>query len=271
MNWRAIFAIVRKDLKVVSQNKGVTLPIIIVPLVLFVVLPWITTLAPSLANTMGTSTGNIDELIMRMPAGFQQELSGLNINQQMIVFVLVYMMAPLFLIIPLMVASTIAADSFAGEKERKTMEALLYTPTTDSELFVAKLISSWLAAIAVALVGFVLYAIMANAAAWSQMGYIFFPNAMWLVLILWVVPAVPGLGLGVMVMVSARAQGFQDAYQIGSFVVLPVLFLLFGQITGLMYFNVPVVLLLGLVIWLLDGLLIWLGSRSFKRSRLLGA
>jgi len=26
-----------------------------------------------------------------------------------------------------------------------------------------------------------------------------------------------------------------------------------------------------LVIWLLDGLLIWLGSRSFKRSRLLGA
>jgi ABC-2 type transport system permease protein len=45
------------------------------------------------------------------------------------------------------------------------MEALLYTPTTDRELFVAKPLSGWLAAIAVALVGFVLYVIMANAAA----------------------------------------------------------------------------------------------------------
>ena len=31
MNKRAIFAIIRKDLKVVSQNKGVMLPIIIAP------------------------------------------------------------------------------------------------------------------------------------------------------------------------------------------------------------------------------------------------
>jgi hypothetical protein len=38
-----------------------------------------------------------------------------------------------------------------------------------------------------------------------------------------------------------------------------------------MYFNIVVVLLLGLVIWLLDGLLIWFGSRIFRRGRLLTA
>ena len=75
------------------------------------------------------------------------------------------MLAPMFLIIPLMVSSVIAADSFAGEKERKTMEALLYSPTTDQELFAAKLLSGWLAAIAVALVGFMLYVVTANARA----------------------------------------------------------------------------------------------------------
>jgi ABC-type Na+ efflux pump permease subunit len=170
-----------------------------------------------------------------------------------------------------MSSSVIAADSFAGEKERKTMEALLYTPTTDRELFVAKLLSSWLAAIVVALLGFALYVVTANAAAWSQMHRIFFPNAMWLVLIFWVVPAVPGLGLGVMVLVSARAQGFQDANQIGGAVVLPVLLLLVGQMSGVMSFSVTLVVLLGLAVWLLDGLLIWLGSRSFRRGRLLGA
>ena len=50
MNWRAIFAIVRKDLKVVLQNKGVIIPIIVVPLVLFGLLPWLSTLAPTMVN-----------------------------------------------------------------------------------------------------------------------------------------------------------------------------------------------------------------------------
>ena len=274
MNKRAIFAIVRKDLKVVIQNKGVVLPIVISTLILFVVFPWLVTLLPSLVNVAGISANEVNdilELINRMPAGLQQELAGYDQNQIMVVFFLVYMLAPLFMVIPLMVSSVIAADSFAGEKERKTMEALLYTPTTDRELFVAKLLSGWLASIAVALVGFVIYVVMANAAAWSQMHRIFFPNAMWLVLIFWVVPALPGLGLGVMVLVSSRAQGFQDAYQLGSVVVLPVVILLFGQVSGVMYFSITLVFLLGLGIWLLDGLLIMLSSRSFRRSRLLGA
>jgi len=271
MNTRAIFAIIRKDLKVVSQNKGVMLPIIIAPLIFFVILPWFVTLMPFLEGLFGITPNDTQELINHMQAEIQQGFAGYDQYQVMVVYFLVYIMAPLFLIIPLMVSSVIAADSFAGEKERKTMEALLYTPTTDRELFIAKLLSGWLAALAVALVGFVLYVIMANAAGWSQMHRVFFPNTMWLVLIFWAVPAIPGLGLGVMVLVSARAQGFQDATQMGNLVVLPVILLAVGQVSGAMSFSVTVTFLIGLVVWLLDGLLIWLGSRSFRRSRLLGA
>ena len=274
MNARAIGAIIRKDLKVVSQNKGVMLTIIIPILILFVVLPWIIAQMPFLGELIGVTPDDLSDfqgLINRMAPGMQKEFAGYDQYQGIIVYVLVYTMASFFLMIPLMVSSVIAADSFAGEKERKTMEALLYTPTTDRELFVAKLLSGWLAALAVALVGFVLYVIMVNAAAWSQMHRIFFPNTMWLVLIFWVVPAVPGLGLGVMVLVSARAQGFQDASQIGSVVVLPVILLLVGQISGAMSFSVTLGFYLGLGIWLLNGLLIWLGSRSFRRGQLLGA
>ncbi len=274
MNARTISAIVRKDLKVVSQNKGVMLPIILLPLILFVIFPWVVTLMPFLGDIFSITADDLNKfqgLINRMGPGVQQELAGFDQYQVIVVYILVYVMAPFFMIIPLMVSSVIAADSFAGEKERKTMEALLYTPTTDRELFVAKLLSGWLAALAVALVGFALYVIMANAAGWSQIGRIFFPNTMWLVLIAWVVPALPGLGLGVMVLVSSRAQGFQDANQIGGVIVLPVVFLAIGQVTGAMSLSVTLLFLLGLVIWLLDGLLIWLGSRSFKRGRLLGA
>ena len=269
MNWRAVFAIVRKDLKVVLQNKGVIIPIIVVPLVLFGVLPWLAILAPHAINVGGSDMEELAAMIRSMPLGLQNELAPYTVEQKTVVFFLVYLLAPLFLVIPLMVASTIAADSFAGERERRTLEALLYTPTTDRELFIAKLLSAWLAAIAVTLAGFVLYAVMANVAAWPVMGKLFFPNLMWVVMTLWVAPAAAGLGLSTMVLVSVRAQGFQDAYQTGSMIVLPVLLLMFGQISGVMYFSVWVVLLLGFLLWVIDAALVWFGSKTFRRGRLI--
>lgn len=269
MNTRAILAIVRKDLKVALQNKGVVLPIVILPLILFVVFPWIMTYVSSLTGMSGASMSNMDEMLQRMPSGLLNELSPYNQEQQLIVFSLVYMLAPMFLIMPLMVSSVLAADSFAGEKERKTLEALLYTPTTDRELFTAKLAGAWSAAVAVALLSFLIYAVMVNAAAWQSIGRVFFPNWMWIALVFWVAPAVAGLGLVVMVFVSARAQGFQDAYQTGGLVVLPVLFLMIGQISGAMYFSLGVVLLVGAVVWLLDIILLWFASKSFRRGELM--
>jgi ABC-2 type transport system permease protein len=269
VNTRAMLAIVRKDLKVAVQNKGVVIPIIILPLILFVIFPWIMAYVPSWANAAGTSLSNMDELLARMPSGLLNELSGYTPDQQLTVFSLVYMLAPMFLILPLMVSSVLAADSFAGEKERKTLEALLYTPTTDRELFTAKLLGAWVTAVTVALMSFIVYAVMVNAAGWHSIGHIFFPNWMWIALAFWVTPAVAGLGIIVMVFVSVRAQGFQDANQTGGLVVLPILLLMVGQISGVMYFSFGVVLLVGLVIWLIDVILLWFASKSFRRGELM--
>jgi ABC-type transport system involved in multi-copper enzyme maturation permease subunit len=266
-----MLAIVRKDLKVVSQNKNVVMPIIIIIVVFFIGFPWLAGLAPTLIKGLGGQVTSLEGILTHMPAGMQQELAGFTISQKVIVFVLEYMLLPFFLIIPLMAASLVAADSFAGEKERKTLEALLYTPTTDRELLIAKMLSGWLASIAIALGGFLIYAINVNAAAWSQMQRIFFPNALWLVLVIWVVPALSGLGVSLMVVASARAQGFQDANQMAGLVVLPIVALFYAQLAGAIFLNISILLLMGFVIWLLAGLLIWLGSRSFRRNRLLAA
>jgi len=271
MNTRAMFAIIKKDLKAVSQNKGMVIPTLFIILAIFVIAPWGARLVPLLGNFAETLSANLDleELISRFPAGLKQEMAGYNTSQMLVIFYLVYVLASAFIMVPIFVSGGIAADSFAGEKERKTLEALLYSPTTDRELFIAKLLSGWLASIAFAWVGFLIYVFMINAAGWSEIGKIFFPNAMWLLLAFWLVPAVPGVVLGLMVLISARAQGFQDAYQLGSLVIVPVIFLLVGQFTGLVFFSDSFVFLLGLVIWLLAVLLIWLASRSFHRGRLL--
>ena len=100
------------------------------------------------------------------------------------------------------------------------------------------------------------------------MGEIFVPNLMWFVLALWVAPAVAGLGLVVTILISSRAEGFQDAYQLSALIVLPILLLVIGQATGIMVFSTALVFVMGLVFWLLDGLLLWVGGKSFQRTTL---
>ena len=207
------------------------------------------------------------DMLQGLP-GLQATLGSYDDAQRSIAFLLVYMMAPLYLLLPTIVATTIAADSFAGEKERKTLEALLYTPTTDWELLLGKLLSAWLPAVAVAWGGFLVYAVMANLAAWPVMGRLFFPTTMWVILAVWVAPAAAALGLGTTVLISSRARTFQEAYQLGGVVVLPMVGLLAAQVFGGMVFSAWLVALLGLLFWAIDAALLWLGRRSFRRTKL---
>ena len=119
MNVRAIRAIVRKDLLVVRQTKAVLLPIVIVPLVLLLVLPILAAFAPQLINLPGAS--DLTGLLDRMPESFAARFVGLTEAQTVVTLLLVYLFAPMYLIVPLIVASVIAADAFAGEKERRTL------------------------------------------------------------------------------------------------------------------------------------------------------
>ncbi len=273
MNKRTLLAVMLKDLKVAVQNKGVLIPVIVVPVILFVVIPWVLTFVPALAaNSMGnvqSMESQIASLLANMPVAMQNQLAGHPATEQMVIFILVYGFAPMFLILPLMVASVLAADSFAGEKERKTMEALLYTPTSDKELFVAKILGPWLASIVISVISFILYTAMVDLSGWISMKEILLPNLMWIALVFWVAPATAGLSLVIMVFASAKAQGFQDAYQTGGMVVLPVLALVYGQIGGVMYFTVGLVLILGLVFWILLAVLLWLASKKFNREQLM--
>jgi ABC-type transport system involved in cytochrome c biogenesis permease component len=267
VRWRTLRALSLRDLKVVTRSKAMMLPMIIVPLIFIVAIPAaVGFFAPQMA-----AAGEVEDLaqfLELMPPGMRERFAGLSEAQILIVVMLEHLFAPMFLIIPIMVASTIAAGSFVGEKERKTLEALLYTPTTDTELFVGKLLASWIPAFLVGLGAFVLYALVVNLSTWRVMGGIFFPNAMWVALVVWLAPAAAGLGLGVIILISSKVSTFQDAYQLGGLVVVPVLLLVFGQIAGVLYLNVLAVMLMGLFLWLVDAAILWFGIRTFRRSEI---
>ena len=262
MNRDVVRAIVHKDVAMVLRNRGIRVPIILAPILILVVLP-------SLLVVGG------DALFVAVPAGIDGlgslpfSIGGSDARpQSWAEFVLEVFLAPLFLLIPLAVATVIAADSFAGERERGTLEALLHSPTTDRELLTGKFLAAWLPAVTVSLVGFAVYAALANVLAWPTLGRVFFPSTTWLLLAFWVAPGIAGLGLAVMVIASSQVRSLHAANQIGSFLVLPVVLLMIAQITGVVLLGPRVALLLGGLIWLVAIGTLTVGVRAMKRQRL---
>jgi ABC-2 type transport system permease protein len=272
VNWHAVFAIVRKDIATVTRNRGVRIPLLVTPTVILVLLPVI--LVGGAEMLVSGTTIPLEEAA-RTPftPGYEggspaPAAEGLDPVGRWAVFVLEVFLAPLFLLVPLIVATVIAADSFAGERERGTLEALLHTPTSDQELLTGKFLAAWLPAMTVTLGGFAVYSVLANLLAWPSLGRVFFPSPTWLLLAFLVSPGLAALGLSIMVIASSRVQSLQGAHQIGSLVVLPIVLLLIVQVSGILLLDVASVVVLGVVIWVSAVGIVVLGARTLKRERL---
>ena len=262
--WPVVWALVGRDLRAVRRSKAVVLPMLLVPTLLLVVLPFVVGMTARGASDNTGAIGMLDAL----PRQLADPIRALPPDEQLLTLVLGYLLAPLFLIVPMMVSAVIAADAFAGEKERRTMETLLHLPIPDRDLFIAKLLTGFIPAVAVSWLGFAVYLVVANVVAWPVIDGPIVPNRLWLVMIFWVAPAVAAVGLGIMVRVSARTRTTQEANQLGGAVILPLIVLAVGQSTGLLLVSMPVALGIGGALWLVATLLVGRGAARFTRDRI---
>lgn len=273
MNARAVRAIVRKDLRMVLRSKAVLAPVVLLPAFLLVALPVAIGLLGWLMQSKGIAlnaqAAGFQELLERVPEALRDSVDPRKPATLFVEWVLAHLFAPLFLLVPIVVANVVAADSFAGDKERRTLEALLHTPVSNTDLFLAKLLPAWLMALTVNFVSFVVYTVVADASAWPVAQRLILPTPVWLALAFWAGPAVAALALGSTVLISSRVRGFQEAHQLASMLVLPLTAPIIGQVIGAMQFSTLGVLLVGLVLWGLAALLLWIGMKTFRRDRFL--
>jgi ABC-type Na+ efflux pump permease subunit len=261
--WGAVRAVAVKDFTAVRRSKGVVLPMLIVPFLLLVVLPLAVGIAARNAHAPDVSS-----MLRALPGGLAKPILGLPRRERLVTLVDGYLVAPLFLIVPLMLAAVLAADAFAGEKERKTLESLLHQPIPDRDLFFAKLLGAFIPAVAISWIGFVCFVLVVDVTAWPVAHHLIVPTKLWVVVIFWVAPAVAALGLGVMVRVSARATSTQEANQLGGAVILPLIFLAVGQSTGVLLVTLPVAVGIGAVVWAIALWLVLRGAQRFTRDRM---
>jgi ABC-type Na+ efflux pump permease subunit len=272
MNSHILLAIAKKDLLEVRQNKAAWAPMIIVPLMFIFFFPLLIMVLPQLSGQAAAQMINDPDFVMmfdRLPPIIMDKIAGMDAMQSIVVMMLGYFFAPFFLIFPLMFSTTVAAESFAGERERKTMEALLYTPASDAELFFGKMIAGLIPALLISWISFFLYTFVLNAAGWPLFGHLWFPLVTWYPLIFWVTPALAVMGVGMTVLISSKVQTFMGAYQASASLVIVVVGLLIGQFAGVVYLNVGVGMIIGLVAWIIAGGMVFFSYKNFNRAKLL--
>jgi ABC-2 type transport system permease protein len=251
--------IIRKEWSEVFKNRLVLFSVAFLPLLLLAI-PFI-----ALTLTDGFTEGDLGNGD-QIPVG-SEFCQGLD-DADCIQIYMLEIFTLMFMILPVSIPVTIAAYSIVGEKSSHSLEPLLATPITTTELLVGKVISATIPAVAATWIAYGLYLlgvwIMVNEVVFDR-----FLDPLWLVAIFIVGPLLTLLAVCTAIIVSSRVTDPRVAEQLSAVVILPLILIIVGQSMGLLIINRQLVLLAVLFLVIADAILIYLSVKLFQRERIL--
>ncbi|MGH2594240.1 MAG: ABC transporter permease subunit [Anaerolineae bacterium] len=175
----------------------------------------------------------------------------------------------LFLMMPLIIPGTIASYSIVGEKTTRSLEPLLATPTSTTEIVLGKGLAAALPAIAATWLSFGIFLLGARFLVASDQVYAAIAQPMWLVAMALVVPLLTVLSVSIAMVISSRVNDPREAEQIGAVVVIPLVALLLAQVFGLVALNLAGMIVMSLILLAIDAAMVALGVKLFQRETIL--
>lgn len=256
-------AIIKKDLKSIIFNKRLFPVLLIVPLVFTVVIPTVFLL---LINFMPETSDDFNRIIAIIP--------GLSIGDDLrlsIITFLINSVIPLFfIIIPIMAASVMAASSFVGEKEKKTLETLLYSPISLSKIFASKIYASLFLSLLVCFLSFIVMITVLQVELMILKGTnLSLDIVTWLIILCLLAPSMSLLAITFTVGGSAKAQTVEESQQRAAFLILPIILLLVGQFTGIIILSPLLLIALAFIFIMLAWFLMKRASSRYTYEVLL--
>jgi len=165
---------------------------------------------------------------------------------------------------PISFSLVIALETFVGEKERNSLEPLLATPLSDSQLYIGKMLAAMIPPLLAAYMGIGVYVIGLYAfEGWSPP-----PQLLLLVLVLTTAEAL--VMVSGAVVVSSQTTSARAANLLASFIIIPVAFLMQGEALIMFWANYNVLWWIVLFLVVVDAVLIRMGIHLFNREFLLG-
>lgn len=257
----AMTALIKKDFRGVTDNKHLFSAILILPLILTIILPSIFVVVVCFAP----DDPDMQVLYQLLP----QESRGGSFQMTVIGLIFNYILPLFFLMIPIMTASIMAASSFVGEKEKHTLETLIYCPLSLQQIFRAKVLASFMLSMFVSLISFVAMLTVIQLEVFFLLDSLMLPGINWLIILLLVSPSISLIAVTLIVRGSAKARSVEESQQGAVFLILPLILLAVGQFSGIMLLGTGLLLILGLICALLAGLLLKKSMGRFTYEMLL--
>mgnify|MGYP001358066940 CR=1 FL=1 len=258
-----IRTIINKEWAEVFKNKIVLSVVLIMP-ILFALLPLV-----MLGVTSSTTTLNISAEEAGLPPEISMNLcGGMNAGECTQVYMLSQFML-FFVMMPLIIPTTISAYSIVGEKTTRSLEPLLATPTSTIELLAGKCFSAVIPAVGATFLSFLIFNIGIGILGISAnvRGYVLSPT--WLVGILLLGPVLAIISAMFAIFVSSRVNDPRVAEQIASVMIVPFMGVFLLSSFGVISLNLTSMVLAVIVCAILAAGLLYLGTLIFDRENIL--
>ncbi len=231
-----------RDFKIFRRQKNILYPIIVFPIIISVLFPAILEFAGQ-RNAGLLTTANLPNL--------------LNSFSFFIVIGAAY--------IPLGIASY----SIVGEKIEKSLEPLLATPLTDGEILLGKAIAAVLPTLAAMYAGATVFMVGVDAVTFGKLGYNYFPNWTFGVLLLILVPVAVVMSVLYSVIVSSRVNDVRSANGSGILIFLPLLAIYLASEIRIISLDISGILIISGILFAIDIALYFVGTAAFQREEIL--
>ena len=231
--------IAAKDFKTFRKKKSIVYLVAFVPLFVAILIP----IVIGYVGQMKTPA----ELVVLLPA-----------------FLFFYVILGAYLSTP------IASYTIAGEKLEKSLEPLLATPTTDSEILFGKGMAAFFPPLAAVLGGSALFMLLMDLTTKGKLGYYYFPDWNSAIVILLLLPLALLMSVQVNVIMSSRVTDVRAGQQLGALTVVPFIGVYVAGELDLINLGVTsnLVIIAGALV-VVDVLLFFVSTATFRREEIL--
>lgn len=169
------------------------------------------------------------------------------------------------LLIPTMIAMSVATFSIVDEKLSGSLEALLATPVKTWELLLGKALAGAIPALVMTWLSAGVFLLVASELGWGDLiGFVL--TAGWFLTLFLLTPTVAMLSFMLGVAGSSRAKDARSAQSVALLIIFPVFALIGVQIAGIVWFTPLLILVLALAIGIADFISLRAAVRLFRRE-----
>jgi ABC-2 type transport system permease protein len=254
-----IITIVDKEWAEVFKNRIVLFTVVLLPF-LFSIMPLVVLYSIDAAGP-GARTS-------QMPPNFERICSDLT-GVACVQVVIVYQFMMLFMVIPIAIPAAISSYSIVGEKTNRSLEPLLATPISTTELILGKCLASVIPAVIGTWAAFCVFLVGARILISTPGVFERLADPMWLMAVVILGPLIAVASVSISIMISSRVSDPRTAEQLSMVLMVPLLMVFFSQIGGLIMLDVRFVVVASLVMVLADAFLLRVGTRLFQRETIL--